>query len=207
MKGRNNLNYLNELIAGVGGGVIVFGGILAFAKSIITKYIEALIESESEKSIKKIENKYTRNLSAYEILLKKEFNFYEYSDSIYAELIVRIQDLSAELQGIYGNVDIVRFQNIKSELLYVLKNIPLLKKNLLLNQVYIPKDIYETTSDVVIILQRDVNYLNIEFMKLNDGKEHEVNFELVSKLEKEILESISKVEICTKKRLVFLSEG
>lgn len=46
------MDFLKELLAALGGGMAVLVGFVAFGKSLVSKYIDTLIEASAEKNIK-----------------------------------------------------------------------------------------------------------------------------------------------------------
>lgn len=200
------MDFLKEILAAIGGGAAVLIGLLAFGKSIINKYIDTLIETSAEKNIRKLENRFARSLSAYEFLLKKEMNYYESIDLIYAELIVRVQDCCGEILE-KENERSDRCEKARDELTYLLQNTPVLKSCALQYQAYIPHDIFKANSDVIGVLQEKARIIHPELKKLFEGKECEIDKPAVEDAQKEILMAIAVAEFAISRRLKILSES
>lgn len=58
---------------------------LGVCKGIFEKYIYTQIGKSAEKELEKAKSSFSRSFTAYEILLKKEFEYYESIDKIYAK--------------------------------------------------------------------------------------------------------------------------
>ena len=105
--------FLKDLLIELGGTISIIITCLVFLKNILKKYINTIIETSADKSIEKIKNKYSRTLTAYEILLKKEFEYYEKKDCIFADLIVDIQDFKSSTINELGFDIEARFAPLK----------------------------------------------------------------------------------------------
>lgn len=185
----------------------VLVGFVAFGKSLVSKYIDTLIEASAEKNIKKLENRFARSMTAYEILLKKEFDYYSKIDAIYAELIVRIQDCCDEILGEIEKERPMRCEDAREELIYILQSIPVLKNYVLLYQVYIPIDIFKASAAVVDVLQEKTRILHSELKKLFDDNESDIDRNAVEEAKKEIITTLAVVELSINKRLNNLAES
>ena len=199
------MDFLKEILAALGGGMVVLISFLTFGKSIVSKYIDTLIEASAEKNIKKLENRFARSMSAYEILLKKEFDYYESIDSTYAELIVRVQDCCAEILGRIEKEFSDRCENAKEELVFMIQCIPPLKNSTLQYQPYIPDEIFKANSMVINTLQEKVRILRLELEKLFDRNETEIDTQSVENAEKEILMAVTAAEFSISRRLRILA--
>mgnify|MGYP000029396921 FL=1 len=120
--------FFKDLLIELGGTISIIIACLLFFKNIFKKYIDTIIESSADKSIEKLKNKYSRTLSAYDILLKKEFEYYEKIDCIFADLIVDIQDFKSSTINEFGFDIKKRFDIAKSTGLKLLETIINLKK-------------------------------------------------------------------------------
>ena len=74
--------WLKDLIIAIGGGTTVTIILLTALKSIVEKIVEKAIDTSFEKSTIKLSNRLERTTKAYEILLKKEFDYYARVDEI-----------------------------------------------------------------------------------------------------------------------------
>ena len=200
------MEILKELLAALGGGIIVLTGFLYFCKGIVNKYIDSLIETSAEKNIKKIENKFARSISAFELLLKKEFDFYESIDTLLAELIVHIQDCHSGITEPDLYEDRVSQCNMtRDTFARLLKIIPELKNYNLRYQPYIPKEIFSATTALISTLQNSSDVLLTELKKVFDNKIEDVNVEAITEIKDCVLMDIAFLELKIKSRLNSLS--
>lgn len=149
------MEYLGKILEIFGGVTVVALATIGFCKKIIEKYIHTQIEKTANKELEIAKSKLSRSMSAYEILLKKEFEYYQEIDKIYADLVVNIQDIrfySNETISIDNNN---RWERIKECSLIVLNYIMKLKSLNLIYQVYVPMEISKITGEVVIELQNN----------------------------------------------------
>ena len=138
---------------------------------------------------KHMEDSFSRSKSAYDKILNKEFEFYEKSDSIYAELIPGIHDI---VDGI-TNAYVVQIElSERKELVHkhygvMLNNILILKHILLIYQIYLPVDVYHANSAVSLKLQELLPSLDKEIHSLLNGNESEIDCSACRKALKEVL--------------------
>ena len=85
--------WLQSLLAAVGGGTVVLVGIFTIFKGVLLKLFETGIESSFQTSFEKFKNNLERSTKAYEILLAREMRFYEKLEPITSELIPLEHDL------------------------------------------------------------------------------------------------------------------
>ena len=88
------MEFLKDVLAAVGGGLGIVLFFLAFGKGIIEKWVDTTIEKTAEKSLAKYANALERRTKAYEMLLEKEFSFFETASAFVSSLVVDIQDFS-----------------------------------------------------------------------------------------------------------------
>lgn len=194
---------IKEILAVFGGITAIVSATLLFCKSLIEKYINTSIENSAKKELEKIKSKMARNASAYELLLKKEFEYYERIDQLYAEIIVDIQDVCWYADA---STDIdyeVRCKELKEISSRTIKKIPELKNFNLLYQVYVPYDIFHVTGNVVKTMQDGCEII-AETTKKVFTKE-EIEKEKLLEYERDVLKAISLSATIIKKRLDNLS--
>ena len=85
--------WLESLLAAIGGGTVVLVGVLTIFKGLLVKLFETGIEASFEKNLEKFKNHLDRSTRAYEILLDREMRFYEKLEPITAELVPLEHDL------------------------------------------------------------------------------------------------------------------
>lgn len=187
-------NLTKEIFIQLGGTVSIIIACLIFFKNILNKYIETIIESSAQKSIEKIKNQFSKTLSAYDLLLKKEFEYYESIDCILADLIVDIQDFKSNIINEFDFSMENRLNIISETSSKILKSIISIKRNTLMYQSYIPKNIMHNSSLVVIKLQENINLITDNFKLLQDSKEDEINIEQIKSFSDDILLLIANLE-------------
>ena len=106
--------WLKELLISIGGGSVVAVIFYIGLKTAVVKIVDKAIDASFERSTLKLSNRLERTTKAYEILLKKEFDYYEKLDPYLARIIPLVQDL------VY-NVDEFQNNNIKV-ILYFTEN-------------------------------------------------------------------------------------
>ena len=147
------LELVKEILAYFGGIVAISCATLIFCKNILEKYIYTRIEKTAEKELERAKSNFSRSFTAYEILLKKEFEYYESIDKIYADVIVDVQDVvfySIEANNIDKQTKCEHIKDISLRLLQAIKDL----KNLnLIYQVYVPVEIFSITGKVVVSIQ------------------------------------------------------
>lgn len=73
---------LKNILTAIGGSVTVATIIFTLLRNIAEKYIGSLIENSANKELEKAKSKLSRSMSAYELLLNKEFEYYQNIDKI-----------------------------------------------------------------------------------------------------------------------------
>ena len=194
-------NLLNEILIQLGGTVSIIIVCLIFFKNILNKYIDTIIESSAQKSIEKLKNQFSKTLSAYELLLKKEFEYYESIDCILADLIVDIQDFKSNSINEFDFDIEKRLDIVSNASLRILKSIISIKRSSLLYQSYIPRSIMHNSTLVVVKLQENANLISNSFKLLQDLKEDEINIEQIKSFSDDILLLIANLETSISIRL------
>lgn len=163
-------DWFRDMLEVAGGMSIAVLTTLAFCKSIFKKYVYAQIEKSAEKELEKAKNSFSKSFTAYEILLKKEFEYYESIDKIYAEVIVDVQDIgyySIEEKDVEKGL---RCNNLKEISLRLLDSVKKLKNLNLLYQVYVPIDIFSVTGKVVVAIQENCDLISDTVMNVFEDK-------------------------------------
>ena len=197
--------FFKDLLIELGGTISIIIACLLFFKNILKKYIDTIIESSADKSIEKLKNKYSRTLSAYDILLKKEFEYYEKIDCIFADLIVDIQDFKSSTINEFGLDIKKRFDIAKSTGLKLLETIINLKKFSLLYQSYIPDNIFDYSMSIIGELQENCDLISDSLKLLGDKQEDKLNLNAIKDFTSKILLLIANTEVSIKTRLQDLS--
>ncbi len=155
------------------------------------------------KKQKKLDANLARSKAAYDIILKKEFEFYEESDKICAVLIPGIQDINDSISNSYGqDMDLEKRKSIvKENFMKYLENIPILKALLISHDVYLPKKVRDAYTLSISVMQSNAGFLFNEMNKLWSDAEETIDTEKLSKITEEILLSYTLVRQLTKQRL------
>lgn len=147
------MEFWKELILHLGGAVGIAVVFLAFVKSLIQKWLENIMNTASDKSIAKFSNSLQRKTMAYEMLLQKEFGFYEAAAKFTSSLIVDIQDYtfysgcSEEQPGQYN------IGKAKEVALRIIEGIKHFKGESLLAHTYIPDNINQASTQLISQVQ------------------------------------------------------
>ena len=197
--------FFKDLLIELGGTISIIIACLLFFKNVLKKYIDTIIESSADKSIEKLKNKYSRTLTAYDILLKKEFEYYEKIDCIFADLIVDIQDFKSSTINEFGFDIEKRFDIAKSTGLKLLETIINLKKYSLLYQSYIPNNIFNYSMSIIKELQENCDLISDSLELLGDRQEDKLNLNAIKDFTSKILLLIANTEVSIKTRLQDLS--
>lgn len=196
--------WIRNLLELVGGISVVVCTTLAFCKGIFEKYIYAQIEKSAEKELEKAKNAFSRSFTAYEILLKKEFEYYESIDKIYAEVIVDVQDVGFNSIENHDVKREIKCENIKEISLRLLQAIKDLKNLNLLYQVYVPVEIFSVTGQVVIAMQDNCELIAKTAVNVFEGKE--CDEEKIEEFIKSVLSAIVLSNTLIRNRLETLTK-
>lgn len=196
--------WIKNLLELVGGISIVVCTTLVFCKGVFEKYIYTQIEKSAEKELEKARNTFSRSFTAYEILLKKEFEYYESIDKIYAEVIVDVQDVGFNSIENHNVNREIKCENIKEISLRLLQAIKDLKNLNLLYQVYVPTEIFSVTGQVVIAMQDNCELIANTAVNVFEGKE--CDEEKIKKFIKNVLSAIVLSNTLIKNRLETLTK-
>jgi len=181
---------------------------LIFGKAIMQKYVEQLIETSANKTIETLKHKFNRTTSAYELLLRKEFDYYESIEGIYSKLIIGVQDLYASICDAYKcelmdeakrHVIALEEMNKYYEALFALKDLHLRF------EAYLPVEVWEANKEVCRWMQETKDLFQDSLAKAFDGREPEVNKEECKTLMTATLGTISIAVKKNRERLVELS--
>ena len=196
---------LKDILTHLGGIVSVIIACSVLFKKILTKYINTIIESAAQKSIEKLKNQFNKTFSAYELILKKEFEYYEQLGCIYADLIVDILDFKSNVFNEFNFDNEKRLKNIKDYGVKILESIIKLKRDLLLYQAYIPKNIIEKNTAVIIKLQENAYLISDNAKFMQDLQEDMIDKNKTNSFVEDTLMLIADIETSIAFRLQNLS--
>lgn len=199
--------WVKELLIAIGGGATVTVALLTILKSIVAKIVDKAIDTSFEKSTIKLTNKLERTTKAYEILLRKEFDYYEKIDPYMATLVPLVQDLvywaSESREGHSDNAK----EKYREHLLEYLKMIPEIKNDSVLFQPYIPADIFEAVGLLLNNMQSDLQYLKFVGEVLYEKTDREIDTNKLKDISDKVLLSVALIETRVKNRLTELSNN
>jgi len=162
------MEFWRELLAAVGGAVGIVVLILIFAKGLIQKWIENCMETASQKITLSYSDKLLRHSKAYEVLLEKEFGFYEQTSKYAADLIVDIQDVCGDLVNVFGKENNQNLVDAKETILRILQGVKTYKRDVLLAQSFIPSEVFNISSKLLECLQKNAHPLYELLKKANE---------------------------------------
>ena len=199
--------WLKELIIAIGGGATATISILLIVKSLLSKIIDKTIETSFEKSTIKFTNKLERSTKAYEMLLNKEFEFYEKLDPYMATLVPLVQDLEFWLQKHEEEKTDNTKANYKECLLKYLEAIPNLKNDSILYQPYIPVEVFNYVTSLIAHMQDNMKMLGNYGEIIFEKKEGYLDFDKMKVFVEGELKLIALIETLIKARLIELTES
>jgi len=157
---------------------------------------------------KRVEDNFSRSKTAFELVLKHEFEYYEKTNIIYAELIPSINDIENCLTNKPRPIEF-EFETRQEQFLKyfptLLKSVVDLKNLIIAYEIYLPKYIHKEGINVVIKLQSSLPFLNEEMKKLHDGSEDEIDKIQCEEVIDDLLMACYEVRQSIKKRLHLLS--
>ena len=197
--------WIRELVIAIGGGATVAFALLTILKSIVLKIADKAIDTSFEKSTLKLSNKLERTTRAYEILLKKEFEYYERIDPYMAMLVPLVQDLEYwATKSQEGDYDKAK-EMFREQLLEYIDMIPKIKNDSVLFQPYIPESVFDAVAMLVKNMQADLQFLKLVCGILFGETEGEIDTDKLKEISGKVLKSIALIETIIKNRLVELT--
>ena len=199
--------WIKELLIAIGGGTTVVVVFMTVLKSLVAKIVDKAIDTSFEKSTIKLSNKLERTTKAYEILLKKEFDYYEKLDPYIAKLVPLVQDFAYWVEQ-YNKDDSCNAEDkYKENYLNYLEMIPNIKNDVVLYQPYIPTEVFCAVSSLLEKMQSDLEYLEFVGKVIFEIAEGKIDFKKLEEIKDNILISVAVVESHIKNRLTELSDN
>lgn len=201
------LEWVKELLIAIGGGATVTVVLLTILKSIVSKIVDKAIDTSFEKSALKFSNKLERTTKAYEILLRKEFDYYEKVDPYMATLVPLVQDLEYwATKAQECNSDNAK-EKYREKLLQYRKMIPEIKNHSVMFQPYIPADVFEAVVELLKNMQCDLKYFCFVGEVLYEKTDGAIDTAKLSEISDKELQSVALIQIRVKNRLTELSNS
>ena len=197
--------WIKELLIAIGGGATVTVALLTILKSIVSKIVDKAIDTSFEKSTIKFTNKLERTTKAYEILLRKEFDYYEKIDPYMATLVPLVQDLEYWATKSREDDSDNAKEKYREHLLEYLKMIPEIKNDSVLFQPYMPVDVFNAVALLLENMQSDMQYLGFVGEVLYEKTDGEIDTNKLKDIRDKVLMSVALIETRVKKRLTELS--
>ena len=185
--------FVLQLVAAVGGGIGIALILLRLAKGLFQKSFESAIDTAAQKTISKYCNVLQRKTRAYEILLEKEFSFYEVASDLLSDLIVDIQDFSFDMGVSPDCMDSHDYNKAKETALKVIRFIPKFKKATLLAHTYLPEQIDSVCTNLISDLQKSLNLFHGEVKSALTEDDYIVNKRAILENEKNILMDCARI--------------
>lgn len=200
------MEILEKLLIAMGGGATAIIAFLTIFKSMFFKVFDKAINTTFDKNFEKYRNKLSRRTTAYEILLKKEFDFYERLDIYLATLVPLVQDLVYYMKCDETYDQSKQYENYRKELITYLEIIPKFKNDCILYQSYIPEDLWIEVTSLISEMQKELKFWGETAKSLFSLEEQDININKAEEISFSILNQISKLEFSVKNRLIKLSE-
>lgn len=199
------MDFIKEVLAAVGGALGIVLIILAFGKGLIQKWVETTIEKTAEKSLTKYANVLERRTKAYEMLLEKEFVFFESASEFISNLIIDIHSFSRCLRTFNDDANSMDFEKARETALRIMSNTQVFRRDMLLAQSFIPEEIFSVCGDVLSSLQKSIPLLYMALEISQEDTLEEDIMEQIKQLEDYILTDCATLNVKIKRRLEELS--
>ena len=197
--------WLESLLAAVGGGTVVLVGVLTIFKGLLIKLFETGIESSFEKNLEKFRNKLERSTKAYEMLLEREMQFYEKIEPITAELVPLEHDLLYYLKHDEAADREKQCEAFREHFKRYCELVKDLKNENLIHQSYIPQEVFHAYTTVVKQIQDDVPLWFDMAKLLFAGEYNKIDYETCETTVDRLLRHLAFAETKVRTRLKQLS--
>lgn len=201
------MDFFKELILHLGGAIGIAVAIVGFMKGLIQKWIENALDNAGEKNVAKYSNGLQRRTMAYEMLLQKEFEFYENAAKFSSELIVDIQDFTYYAGCNEDQADMYDYEKAKEIALKIISSIPQFKRDSLLCHNYIPTNIDEAATLLLRDLQDALPLMRQELALAINGKMDDAHRQGVRKIEEIVLKDCALLNLRIKSHLETISKS
>lgn len=199
------MDFISELIAAIGGAVSVTLILLGFSKNLLQKWIETTIDTTAEQSLTKYANALERKTKAYELLLEKEFYFFESASEFMSNTIIDIQSISRHLISFSEEGTFVDLGVIKETAERIMGNVQVFKRDTLLLQSFLSEEIFLVSTDTIQHLQRLMPLLSKIIDYSNELPLSKDDIDTIKKAEEFVLSDCVILSLKIKNRLVELS--
>lgn len=199
------IEIIKNLFIAIGGGATAAAIVVGFIKLAFSKLFENTVDAIFDKNLESYRNKLNRTTTAYEIILRKEFDFYERVDSHIATYVPSVQNL--ESYAIGNGITDIDYQRKKymETLRAYWETLPAPKSDILIYQSYIPENVSIEVFMLIGLLQdklelwRDIANLILE------ASGDDIDEEAVSEASKLLIAQMESVTVAVRNRLNELS--
>ena len=141
------MEFWGQLLAAVGGALGITLIIMRMCKSFIVKWVETSIATTAEKSLAKYSDTLNRHTKAYEMILEKEFTFFECANKFTSAVFLGNEDAQHHL-GLRKSKQ-VNFKLAEHQIKTILKKTVEFKRDILLANPYLPMSISAAASALI----------------------------------------------------------
>lgn len=181
-------------------------GCIFLIKKVVTLTIETIFSDNSSKKMQLHINALNRRTIAYEILLKKELEYYENINNFISEIVVLIQDVYWNYSQIAKTNDPKEKEKYRqssaSNFTNILEYIPKTKKDLLVFKNYSVDEITTKHTNIVCYLQENVE----KILKVLEEKYNKENVLILKNVTNEVLKLSAQLSVAVQVRQKELSE-
>ena len=199
-------DFLKELVFTTASSIGVILILLKMGKGALQKIIEKVIESTAEKSIAKYTNTLQRRTSAYELLLNKEFSYYDSISKSVSTIIISVQEFSLYLTLTDSFHDDFSQNKARELAISIAETLLILRRDCLMYQLYIPAHIKDTSYEIMDSLQSYIPISTKSYHALIDGSFSSEILSDVRQHENDVLSKCEKLNVLIKNRLEELSK-
>lgn len=199
-------DFLKELFFTTASSIGVILILLKMGKGALQKIIEKVIESTAEKSIAKYTNTLQRRTSAYELLLNKEFSYYDSISKSVSTIIISVQEFSLYLTLTDSFHDDFSQNKARELAISIAETLLILRRDCLMYQLYIPAHIKDTSYEIMDSLQSYIPISTKSYHALIDGSFSSEILSDVRQHENDVLSKCEKLNVLIKNRLEELSK-
>ena len=180
------MEFWGQLLAAIGGALGIVLILLRMAKSFLQTWVETNIEATAEKSLAKYSDTLQRHTMAYEMILQKEFTFFECASKFTSMVFLGSEDSQYHL-GLRTSAQI-DFVAAECDVVTILKNTSEFKSSLLIAHPYLTFAISAAATALIDFIDGEY-YQTVEDILSNQGKFDEeakmkfkdINMELTSR--------------------------
>ena len=149
--------------------ILIICGCLFLIKKIVSHTVETIFSESSSKKLQSHINLLNRRSMAYEILLKKELEYYDNISDFISEVVVLIQDVYwnyTKTENCSDSESKKKYKkNSLDNLTNILELIPKTKKDALVLKNYSTKEIVDAHTDLICFIQNNAKKISNIIMK------------------------------------------